>query len=168
MSIEIVPVTLENVELVLPLIADYQRFYQATPDTERNRNHFGRVITTPALGAQWVALSNTGHAMGFVTAYRVLSSVSAVEKCLLNDLYVVPDMRGQGLGRKLIVHCTAWAVAKATPACIGKPHSTIRRRNACMIHCPPAGMRGTPIRCSVKILCRSIDFHCADEYALPA
>jgi GNAT superfamily N-acetyltransferase len=50
--------------------------------------------------------------MGFVTAYRVLSSVSAVEKCLLNDLYVVPDMRGQGLGRKLIVHCTAWAVSQ--------------------------------------------------------
>jgi len=112
MSIEIVPVTRENFELVLPLIADYQRFYKATPDTERNRNHFGRLITTPALGAQWVALSNAGHAMGFVTAYRVLSSVSAVEKCLLNDLYVVPDMRGQGLGRKLIVHCTAWAVSQ--------------------------------------------------------
>lgn len=112
MSISIVPVTLENLELVLPLIADYQRFYQATPDTERNRKHFGRLVTTPALGAQWLALTDDGRASGFVTAYRVLSSVSAVEKCLLNDLYVMPNLRGQGLGRKLIVHCTTWAVSQ--------------------------------------------------------
>jgi len=108
-SIDIVPVTRENIELVLPLIADYQGFYQAEPDTARNRAHFGRLVTTPTLGAQWVALSDAGHALGFVTAYRVLSSVSAVEQCLLNDLYVIPAMRGQGLGRKLILHCLAWA-----------------------------------------------------------
>ena len=109
MSISIVPVTPDNLELVLPLIAEYQRFYQADPNTERNRAHFGRLVTTPALGAQWLALSSAGHALGFVTAYRVLSSVSAVEQCLLNDLYVIPTMRGQGLGRTLILHCLAWA-----------------------------------------------------------
>lgn len=109
MNVTIVPVTWANIDLVLPLIAEYQRFYQATPDDARNRAHFGKLIDTSALGAQWVAMTDDGQAVGFVTAYRVLSSVSAVEKCLLNDLYVVPALRKKGLGRQLILHCHAWA-----------------------------------------------------------
>jgi GNAT superfamily N-acetyltransferase len=50
--------------------------------------------------------------VGFVTAYRVLSSTLAVERCLLNDVYVVPPLRGQGLGRRLILHCAEWAIAE--------------------------------------------------------
>ena len=39
--VTIVPVTLANLEQVLPLIADYQRFYQVEPNETRNRIHFG-------------------------------------------------------------------------------------------------------------------------------
>jgi GNAT superfamily N-acetyltransferase len=112
MSISIVPVTLDNLEQVLPLIAEYQRFYKVEPDAARNRMHFGRLATAPSQGAQWLALDEDGGAVGFVTAYRVLSSTLAVERCLLNDLYVVPDVRGRGIGRLLIVHCAEWAVAQ--------------------------------------------------------
>ena len=112
MHVTIVPVTWANIDLVLPLIAEYQRFYEATPDAARNRAHFGALIDTPALGAQWVALTDDGVAVGFVTAYRVLSSVSAVGQCLLNDLYVAPAMRKKGLGRQLITHCYTWAKAE--------------------------------------------------------
>ena len=98
-TISIIPVTEANLDMVLPLIAAYQTFYHATPDTERNRAHFGALATTPALGAQWVATTHIGQAVGFVTAYRTLSSVSAAKRCLLNDLYVNPDQRGKGIGR---------------------------------------------------------------------
>lgn len=115
MTVSIIPVTMANLEMVLPLIADYQTFYHATPDTERNRAHFGALVTTPAIGAQWMAMTHTGQAIGFVTAYRTLSSVSAAKRCLLNDLYVAPDQRGAGVGRQLIVHCTDWALAEGYP-----------------------------------------------------
>ena len=97
--VTIVPVTLANLEQVLPLIADYQRFYQVEPNETRNRIHFGRLTTAPSQGAQWLALDGDGAVLGFVTAYRVLSSTLAVERCLLNDLYVVPAARGRGVGR---------------------------------------------------------------------
>lgn len=112
MSVTIVPVTSDNLEQVLPLIAAYQRFYKVEPNDMRNRIHFGRLATAPSQGAQWVALDDDGVAVGFVTAYRVLSSTLAVERCLLNDLYVMPGVRGRGIGRQLIVHCAEWAVAQ--------------------------------------------------------
>ena len=115
MTVSIIPVTMANLEIVLPLIAAYQTFYHATPDTERNRAHFGALVTTPALGAQWMATTHTGQAIGFVTAYRTLSSVSAAKRCLLNDLYVAPDQRGAGVARQLIVHCTNWALSEGYP-----------------------------------------------------
>ena len=115
MTVSIIPVTMANLDMVLPLIADYQTFYHATPDTERNRAHFGALATTPAIGAQWMATTHTGKAIGFVTAYRTLSSVSAAKRCLLNDLYVAPDQRGAGVGRQLILHCTNWALAEGYP-----------------------------------------------------
>ena len=115
MTISIIPVTEANLDIVLPLIAAYQTFYHATPDTERNRAHFGALATTPALGAQWVATTHMGQAVGFVTAYRTLSSVSAAKRCLLNDLYVNPEQRGKGIGRQLIMHCTQWAISEGYP-----------------------------------------------------
>lgn len=114
-TVSIIPVTMANLEMVLPLIADYQTFYHATPDTERNRAHFGALATTPAIGAQWMAMTHTGKVIGFVTAYRTLSSVSAAKRCLLNDLYVAPDQRGTGVGRQLILHCTNWALSEGYP-----------------------------------------------------
>lgn len=114
-TVSIIPVTIANLEMVLPLIADYQTFYHATPDIERNRAHFGALATTPAIGAQWMATTHTGKVIGFVTAYRTLSSVSAAKRCLLNDLYVAPDQRGTGVGRQLILHCTNWALSEGYP-----------------------------------------------------
>jgi GNAT superfamily N-acetyltransferase len=111
MTVVIERVTLTNLDSVLPLIAAYQQFYRVEPNTDRNRMHFGRLATAPSQGAQWVAM-NGDAAVGFVTAYRVLSSTLAVERCLLNDLYVDPSQRGLGIGRQLIVQCTAWAVAE--------------------------------------------------------
>jgi ribosomal protein S18 acetylase RimI-like enzyme len=102
-------VTAATFEQVLPLIADYQRFYRATPDEARNRAHFGRLLTDHAHGIQFIALADDGRALGFATLYFPLSSVSAQVRCLMNDLYTVPDARGQGIGRALIRHCAAYA-----------------------------------------------------------
>jgi ribosomal protein S18 acetylase RimI-like enzyme len=101
-------VTSETFELVLPLIADYQRFYEATPDEARNRAHFSRLLGSHAEGIQFVALDD-GGALGFATLYFPLGSVSARVNCLMNDLYTIPAARGKGIGRALILHSLAYA-----------------------------------------------------------
>ena len=107
MHIETVSAT--TFEQVLPLIAEYQRFYEATPDEARNRAHFAQLLDDHNLGIQFVALDDVGQALGFATLYFPLGSVSARVNCLMNDLYTIPDARGQGIGRALIQYCLAYA-----------------------------------------------------------
>jgi GNAT superfamily N-acetyltransferase len=102
-------VTHATFELVLPLIAAYQRFYEATPDEARNRAHFGRFLRDQSGGVHFVARADGGRPLGFATLYFPYSSLSAGVYCLLNDLYTVPEARGQGVGRALIGHCAHYA-----------------------------------------------------------
>ena len=108
---QIETVTAQTFERVLPLIAGYQRFYKAEPDESRNRAHFGRLLDVHDAGIQFVALNEPGQALGFATLYFPLGSVTPGVACLMNDLFVVPEARGQGLGRALILHCLSYAKA---------------------------------------------------------
>jgi GNAT superfamily N-acetyltransferase len=108
---QIETVTAQTFERVLPLIAGYQRFYKAEPDEARNRAHFGRLLDNHDIGIQFVALDEAGQALGFATLYFPLGSVRPGVACLMNDLFVVPEQRGRGIGRALIVHCLSYAKA---------------------------------------------------------
>ena len=112
---QIETVTAQTFERVLPLIAAYQRFYKAEPDDARNRAHFGGLLDEHAAGIQFVALDEAGQALGFATLYFPLGSVSPGVACLMNDLFVVPETRGQGIGRALILHCLSYAKAHGFP-----------------------------------------------------
>lgn len=105
-------VTAATFELVLPLIAAYQRFYAATPDEARNRTHFSQLVGDHSRGIQFVACDASGAALGFATLYSTFSSVRASRVCLLNDLFTVPAARCQGIGRALITHALAYAVTQ--------------------------------------------------------
>ncbi len=102
-------ITESNFEDVLPLVADYQVFYKALPDPERNRRHFSAFLKSHARGVQFLARDSAGVAVGFATLYKNFSSVSAAGICVLNDLYTVPSARGKGVGRALIEHSRAYA-----------------------------------------------------------
>jgi GNAT superfamily N-acetyltransferase len=109
-------VTPATFELVLPLIAAYQRFYEAVPNEARNRAHFSQFLDDHTNGIQFIALDDDGRALGFATLYFPLGSVSAQVNCLMNDLFTTPEARGKGIGRALITHCLGYAKDHGFPS----------------------------------------------------
>lgn len=103
--ISLVPADRKLLLQMLPLIADYQRFYGMEPDHERNLNFFTDLLEQPELAVQFAALGPNDQVIGFATVYFFPSSLSARTYGMLNDLYTLPEYRSQGVGRLLIRRC---------------------------------------------------------------
>jgi len=101
-EIQISPVAPGEFERLLPLIAAYQRFYEAEDiDEERNRGFFRRFLAPSEVGMLLAAREGEEIA-GYACLYWSFSSTQAVETVLMNDLFVGEDARGRGVGRALI------------------------------------------------------------------
>jgi GNAT superfamily N-acetyltransferase len=99
---EIAPISGDDYEQLLPLIAAYQRFYEVEEiDDERNRAFFRRFLA-PSEDGLLLGARAEGRLLGYACLYWHFSSTLAVETVLMNDLYVEVDARGHGVGRALI------------------------------------------------------------------
>jgi GNAT superfamily N-acetyltransferase len=99
---EIAPVSADELDEFLPLIAGYQRFYEVEEiDEGRNREFFRRFIA-PSEDGMLLGARDGGSPVGFACLHWTLSSLTADETVLLSDLFVDPDTRGRGVGRALI------------------------------------------------------------------
>lgn len=99
---EIAPIHVDEFEELLPLIAAYQRFYEAaTIDEERNRGFFRRFLA-PSEDGLLLGARLEGRLVGYACLYWHFSSLEASESVLMNDLYVEESIRGKGVGRALI------------------------------------------------------------------
>ena len=103
------PVSEKNLEEVLPLIKQYQEFYQVKNiSTSKNREFFSQFSESSSLGCQF-AFREAQEIIGFATVYFSFTSTLAAKVAVLNDVYTQPSHRGQGIGRKLIEHCGVYA-----------------------------------------------------------
>jgi GNAT superfamily N-acetyltransferase len=104
-EIAVSPVSAEEFERLLPLIADYQRFYEVPEeqiDEGRNRAFFARFLDPSEDGLLLGARDGDGELVGYACLYWHFSSLRARESVLMNDLFVAPGQRGRGVGRALI------------------------------------------------------------------
>lgn len=101
-KIHIEPIAAGQMDALLPLIAAYQRFYAAEQiDEERNRAFFTRFIA-PSDDGMLLGAWRGDQLLGYACLYWSFTSIVPAETVLMNDLYVDPASRGQGVGRALI------------------------------------------------------------------
>jgi GNAT superfamily N-acetyltransferase len=101
-ELRVAPIEAGQMDVLLPLIAAYQRFYEAEKvDDERNRAFFSRFLA-PSGDGMLLGAWRDGELLGYACLYWSFTSVVPAETVLMNDLYVDPAHRGQGVGRALI------------------------------------------------------------------
>jgi GNAT superfamily N-acetyltransferase len=96
------PIAAEQMETLLPLIAAYQRFYEAEEiDDERNRAFFSRFLA-PSDDGMLLGAWAGAEILGYACLYWSFTSIAPAATVLMNDLYVIEAARGAGVGRALI------------------------------------------------------------------
>lgn len=108
--VELAEVTIEKVSIVdlqvlLPLMQAYCEFYGVVPRDDRLVGLSRALLDDPAQGTQLLARDGEGAALGFATVFWTWSTLEASRIGLMNDLYVLSDARGAGVGRRLIESC---------------------------------------------------------------
>ena len=103
------PIRREDHDVWMPLWRGYQVFYKVDIAPEVSTTTFERLLdpSEPVNGS----LAWTGaRAVGMVHYIQHRSTWTVGNYCYLQDLFTAPDLRGGGVGRKLIEH--VYAVAK--------------------------------------------------------
>ena len=106
--ITIVKGTLEHLDQLVPLFDGYRVFYKQDTDLSGARDFLKRLITREE---SVVFLAFLEHeAVGFTQLFRSFSSVAMRPTLILNDLYVLPEKRGKGIGEALLAHAKKYCM----------------------------------------------------------
>ena len=97
---KIITATLDHLELIAPLFNAYRVFYDQASDLEA-ATAFLRERFLLRESVIYMALEGE-TAFGFTQLYPSFSSVSMRRLWILNDLFVIPEARGQRVGEALI------------------------------------------------------------------
>ena len=110
MRVTITECGLEELDKIVPLFDAYRQFYGASGDLEEARG-FLRKRLGRRDSVILLAQSLSGEMVGFTQLYPSFSSVRMVRLWILNDLFVTPGARGQGIGRSLMIEARRLAEA---------------------------------------------------------
>ena len=94
--------SLSDVEEVAELFDAYRQFYKQVSDIKLAQSFLReRIMNTESV----IFVCYEGSkAVGFTQLYPIFSSVSAERSWLLNDLYVIAEMRGKGYGEAILLY----------------------------------------------------------------
>jgi GNAT superfamily N-acetyltransferase len=101
MSLRIRQATLRDLDTLVPLFDGYRRFYGQPSDPARARAFLAERFAHHE-SLVLLAQDEAGAGLGFTQLYPLFSSVRTVRTYLLNDLFVAPSARRQGVAKALL------------------------------------------------------------------
>jgi len=108
---KIIQASLDNLDVLIPLFDGYRSFYKQASNLSAAKEfllkRFQNKDSTILL-----ALDETNNGIGFTQLYPSFSSVSMQRVYILNDLFVIPEVRGKGVGKELLIAAQNFANSK--------------------------------------------------------
>lgn len=101
-----------NLEEVLPLIREYQEFYQVQHiDDDRNQVFFSQFGPASDKGCLF-GYRKSGKLVAFATVYFTYASSITGKVGVMNDLFTKATNRREGIATELIKYCEQYAKSK--------------------------------------------------------
>jgi len=112
----------DDLDVAVELFTGYLDFYGVTPEPDRVQAFIAERLRT---GDSVILLAERGdRALGLAQVFPTLSSLDLAPLWTLGDLVVVPEARGQGVGRALLrAVCERAAAAGAACVALETAHS---------------------------------------------
>jgi len=106
------PATPEDVATILQFVRDLARFEREPDAVEATEAMLTEALFGATPAAEAVIAENEGQAQGFALFFHNFSTWTGRRGLYLEDLYVTPEARGQGVGTALLRHLAALAVER--------------------------------------------------------
>jgi len=104
LNLSVRKIGIEKIDEVIDLFDQYRMFYKQSSDLELAKHFLTERLQNneSVIFVACIEFNDTALSVGFTQLYPKYSSVKAVKNWILNDLYVNPAYRKQGIGNKLI------------------------------------------------------------------
>jgi GNAT superfamily N-acetyltransferase len=102
--LKIVSATEKDVPLILEFIKDLAAYEKLLPEVTATEERLRQNLFGPAPKASCVLAYQGSRAVAFALFYFTYSTFGGLPGLYLEDLFVKPDVRGQGFGRALLRH----------------------------------------------------------------
>ncbi|WP_394203595.1 GNAT family N-acetyltransferase [Shewanella waksmanii] len=104
----------DDVQQLAELFNQYRQFYHQADDIKTANDFIAQRLAQQS-GAIFIARDQHRVAVGFLQLYWGLSSISASQTLILNDLFVLPQARKQGVARQLMLRAIEYAKSQQVP-----------------------------------------------------
>jgi GNAT superfamily N-acetyltransferase len=111
MTLLIRPATRDDVSIVLHFVRELAAFEREPDAVEATEEVLARALFDEG-AAEAVIAERDGQPVGFALFFHNFSTWTGRKGLYLEDLYITPEARGSGVGRALLSHLAALAVAR--------------------------------------------------------
>ena len=112
MDITVRPAGIDDVPLVLQFIKALAEYERMSDQVEATEASLRESLFGPKPGAEVVLASVSGEPAGFALFFHNFSTFVGRRGLYLEDLFVKPEWRGHGVGKRLLVHLARLAVER--------------------------------------------------------
>lgn len=100
--------TIDDLELLLPLVRGYREFYKQSHDAAAERAFMTHHLSSGS-SIVFIALDEHGDAAGFTQIFETFSTVHLSSTLILEDLFVAREARGTGIASALLAAAVTYA-----------------------------------------------------------